>query len=208
MGRYCVSKRSLATGKRVLSARTLSGTKPACAISLDDKNIIQKILNEFIIPFRSDEFNKINSMNTLNIYIKKYLKTKNTNIVHNLILESISAAMFSKYMKLKIYIAKKNENDYKTKIQKLEEEISIYEALHKERADGNNVGISMHATGRVEHLCLLPYIAQWNVRLAWHYYLFGVDESRGIDLDNYKYIDDYVNTLGESIAREKLLKLL
>lgn len=198
------------TGMYIGATRT--NVKPSLPITqqqLDEENTIQKILNEFIIPFRKGEFCKINSMNTLHVYIDKYLQTKTTNIVHNLILESISAAMFSKFMKFKIDLEKKQANVYKTEIQKLEQEISIFEALYREQTDsGTAIGVTICARAEVEPLDLLPFIAQCNIKLAWYYFINGADGSAGIDFDSYNYVNQYVDSLGESKAREELLKLL
>ena len=91
MGRCYTSKKSLATGKSVLSTRKLSGMRITHAMQLKEKRVIQNILDEIILPLRKGEFYKININNTINTYINKILQTKNTNIVHNFILESISA---------------------------------------------------------------------------------------------------------------------
>lgn len=117
--------------------------------------------------------------------------------------------MSSKYMRFKIDLKTKEEKNYKTQIQKLKQELYICETLNRGVNDsGDTMGVSMNAKVTAESFDMLPIIAKHNIKLAFYLFLCGVDQHVGMDMDKYKYVNDHVNYLGETKAREELLKML
>jgi len=185
---------------------TRTNVKPSLPITqqqLDDENIIQKIFDEFILPFRQGLFWNINNKN-FNTYVT-YLNNRNykNNITLTFIMESMFAALFSKQLYSMGQICKQQKSQLDQTIIQLHIKISELEGkiyqLEQTDISGDNINICLKAEAS-SSLNMLPIIARYvNINLAWYYWFFGYNPNVAPSPDDLIFVNNHVAVLGTSI---------
>lgn len=180
---------------------------------------LQNIIDEFIIPFRKGEFYNINYEKRFNEYFNILSSSKNTNVCHNLAVESMVATLNAKNIHINFQVEKHKNSMCQEEKQKLKDEIK--ELNNKLNViSGNfsseNMPVTLEIEASVTSFSLIPTIAYQNIYLGWYFYFNKYTIGVGIDPDEYLRIKKIVDTYGSenipgknySIAFVELMKLI
>jgi len=193
------------TKRKSLLKSTLSFTRTNIASSQQDVDnlnnnlYLDKILKEFVLPFRKGDFNKIDPYFSFTKYLEALKNTKSTNICHILAVESMAAALNAKNIYINFTIQKSKVYTKSRDIINLQKQIDELNTKLRSFDDAflnSNVCIKIGATASVETFNMLPYLASKNIYLGWYYYFNKYDISVGIDPDEYLRIKNFVETIG------------
>ena len=193
------------TKRKSITKLKLSYTRTNIASSQEEVKKVRndiyldKILKEFILPFRKGDFNQIDPYFSFSKYLEALTYTKNENISHNLAVESMAAALNAKNIYInfkiqesKVYTKSRDIINLQQQIDELNKKLRSFDDAFL----NSNLCIKIGATASVETFNMLPYLASQNIYLGWYYYFNKYDLSVGIDPDEYLRVKKFVETLG------------
>ena len=160
---------------------------------------LKKILDEFVIPFRSGNYAGIDPNRKFDEYLEVLNKTKNDNICHMLGIESMAASLNSRFLYVQKTVIISENNKLKDEMAELDKklrEMEYHLRMSDENVSKEHFMLNICAKVEVESFDILPFIASRNVIIGWYFFLNGYNPDIGIDPEKYLQAKNIALTYG------------
>lgn len=213
MGRYTANSRGLYTVNNNISyTRTHHAENQSSVDTFRLNKKIEEIHARYVTNFRLGKYSLIgNDMNTYLNYYNDFKDTiddtkSNFNICHKFVVDTMTAVLQAKNLSATINIKNVKIRNCEEAVKDLNKKVKRYERIILDSSGASmcNNDIIIEASAKAEPINLLVLTAQHNIYLAWYYFLFGYDQNKAIDPDNFNFTIQHVNTLG--VQREERFK--